>query len=859
MLEMLLGAVLAGSGSLPAFALALHRFDIPEESAPAAIRAFGAQAHVQIVAAGKSVKGKRLHAVYGDLSTEDALNTLLFGSGLTHRYVGDGSVALLPESQSERAATGGNELAQSGAGGPPSQESFLLAQETQGTSTETTSVEKSEQAPQTEPVSLQEVVITAQKREERLSDVPIPVSVINTQALADNGQVLLQDYYSSVPGLNIVPNFVGVTNVNIRGITTGDFETPTVSFMVDDVPFGGSTNQVGNFVPEVDPGDLDRIEVLRGPQGTLYGADSMGGLIKYVTKDPSTEGYSGRIETGTSSIYNGAQPGFNIRAAANIPLSDTLAIRVSGFRRQDPGYIGNVLTGQTGINEAEADGARLAAMWRPSTNFSLKVSALYQELTQNGVSQIDTYPGLGDLQQERLPNTGGFDRTIQAYSAILNYKFGNADLTSVTSFNTINFKETLDETPTYGLDEPTYGSSTIQQIVGVAGAYAAGVDHGTKFSQELRLNVPIGPRFNWLLGGFFTRENSYEIDAWSGEDPFSGHLNGNLLNVDQKRSYTESAVFSDLTYNITDRIDVQVGGRESFIRSVIPTFAFTGALFGSNPFVTVRSDTKSNAFTYLVTPRFRVTPDVMIYARFASGYRLGGTNPALAVAGGAPANYGADITHNYEVGIKGDFLDHRLSVDASLFYIDWPGLQTQLVTTNAVLGETSYTANVGAAKSEGVELSVAMRPLSGVTINVWADYTDAVLTQGFPANSTASGAAGDRLPYSAKWSGNASVEQQFPLWNAATGFIGSAVSYQGERENDFVSTGQQRYSIPGYTKVDIRAGVKFDSWTVNAYANNVNNSRGILENHVGANLYPFAEVVITPRTVGLSVTKTFSR
>src|SRR5262249_6048427 len=160
------------------------------------------------------------------------------------------------------------------------------------------------------------------------------------------------------------------TTLSLRGVTADAFGNPTVAVLVDDLPFTTSTGNDGNNIPDLDPGDLARIEVLRGPQGALYGANGMGGIIKYQTKEPSTEALSGRLEAGTSEVSHGSQTGYSLRAGANIPVTDTLAVRVSGFTRSDPGYIDNVVTHIDGVNEAHAAGGRFSALWRPSENFS---------------------------------------------------------------------------------------------------------------------------------------------------------------------------------------------------------------------------------------------------------------------------------------------------------------------------------------------------------------------------------------------------------------------------------------------------------------------------------------------------------
>ena len=263
-------------------------------------------------------------------------------------------------------------------------------------------------------------------------------------------------------------------------------------------------------------------------------------------------------------------------------------------------------------------------------------------------------------------------------------------------------------------------------------------------------------------------------------------------------------------------------------------------------------DSKADAFTYLVTPRYKVSSDFMIYARFASGYRPGGSN--YFAGAGTPVQYNPDKTQDYELGVKGEFLDHTFTVDASLYYIDWKDIQVS--ETNPVNG-VSYLANASGAKSQGLELSVESRPLTGLTIAAWITLSDAVLTQAFPRDSNAYGVSGDRLPYSSRFSGNLSLEQDFPLSSRLTGLFGGTVSYVGERAGEFAPTATaNRQSYPSYTKADLRAGAKYDSWTVNLSVNNVADQRGILAGGLGTGV-PFEFIVIQPRTVALSVVKRF--
>lgn len=739
-----------------------------------------------------------------------------------------------------------------------------LAQATLGASPSSASTgdtEPSNAQRSPEPGVLEEVLVTAQKRTESLLDVPLPVTVISADVLSQNNQPRLQDYFTSVPGLSVSPSpgAGGQQTISIRGISTGAFTTPTVGVTVDDVPYGSSVG-LGSVLPDIDPSDLARIEVLRGPQGTLYGASSMGGLIKFVTVDPSTDALSGRIEAGTSSVHNGAELGYAFRGAINVPITDTLAVRASGFTRDTPGYIDNPVLGIKGINEEHVSGGRVAALWRPSDMFSLKLSALYQEDKGDGASQVTNSnvagsgyvgPALGDLQQNYIRNTGQYEQRTQAYSATLTGKVGNVDLTSISGYNIINFSNVVDDT--YGLG--TYS----QQFYGVSGAPLFTGGSTNKFTQEMRASIPLGERFEWLIGGFYTNEHSPFIQNVWAENVATGATVGDLLQTVAPSGYTysEYAGFTDLTVHVTDQFDVQLGGRESQITVNAIGGSQTGALDGNVVTPTPNYSSKATPFTYLVTPRFKVSPDFMVYLRLASGYAAGGPNeiPGQGQVGYDPKEplaYQPEKTRNYEIGIKGDALDHTLSFDASLYYIDFQDLQINLI--DAVNGE-GYTTNGSGAKSEGVELSVQSKPLEGLTVTAWGTYDNAVLTQSIPADSSVYGPAGSRLPYSTRFSGNLSFNQEFLIVNGVTGYAGGTLAYVGNRIGTFVATPDQQY-YPAFVKTDLRTGIKYESWTVNLYANNVADKRGLVGG--GAGTYPpFAFVVIQPRTVGLSLTRTF--
>lgn len=684
--------------------------------------------------------------------------------------------------------------------------------------------------------AISEILVTAEKVTERLQDVPVPMAVVSTETLTESNQVLLRDYYSTVPGLDIHPDIVGQDELSFRGIQGG-------TITIDDVPFAGSTfYTAGNYLPDVDPGDLERIEVLRGPQGTLYGANSMGGLVRFITKDPSTTAFSGRVEAGTSSVYNGSAFGYNLRASANIPVTDTFALRVSAYERQDPGYIDDPAYQLKAINEANASGARVAGLWQATDAVTLKFSALYQYYRSNGASEVDVAQGLGPWQVNYLPNVGGLERRVGSYSATLTAKLGGGvELTSVTAYGQDHSHASLDFSYAFG--------SSAYQGFGVTGAPYFDDEPLNKVSEEVRLQGSIGSRLDWLMGGFFADERDNSVQPIYAENPTSFQLVGMVDYYGNLRTFREYAGFADVTYHFTDQLDVQIGGRETFDRGMYGLATQYGSSVGPTPEISPAEFYKNNAFTYLVTPRLRLSQDLMVYARFASGFQPGGPNVSVP---GVPPQSDPQKTQSYEFGIKAQFFDDKLSIDSSLYFINIDALQLSLTDLSNGFG---YAANGGRAKSEGVDLSLISRPLTGLTLSGWVTYDEAVLVDMLPSNSTVVGYPGEQLPIAPRYSGQLSIQKDFPLGDHISGFVSGAVNYVGSRYDAFVAAPPRQY-FPAYTRTDLRAGVKYDSWTVSAYANNAGNVRGYLS---GGAAYdpPNAYTYITPRTVGVTATKEF--
>lgn len=792
-----------------------------------ALQTLSAERKLQVVFLTDTVGNLRTAGAHGELTTDEALAQVLAGTGLTFKYVDARTITIVPVGASkDKENAGPKDPARSEVTGAETRvdSSIRLAQ------AEERVAPKPPVAPRDSGV-VEEIVVTAQKKQERLQDVPVPVTAISAQTLTGSNQLRLQDYYTRVPGLTVAYDGLrsGLPTLAIRGITTSPLDNPTVGVVVDDVAYGSSTSiGGGSWVPDIDPSELDRVEVLRGPQGALYGAASMGGLLKYVTVSPSTDRFSGRVQAGLSDVRNGDGVGYSVRGSANIPLSDVFAVRASGFTRRDAGYVDVPAFGTNGINESDTRGGRLAALWRPSDSFSLKLGALFQKTEADGSSHI--YPTLGDLEQASTRDTGWLERKIQAYDATINATLGSVSLVSISGYTVNNVDDSIDA----GV---FFGPSSFDEV-----------NESKKFTQEVRVTVPLSERVEWMIGGFYADENSDLNQAVRTIDPDTGARNGSLGTYFNPTTFEEVAGFTNLAVQVTDRFDVLFGGRYSHDEKVAETVAISATGTRSS----LKRDASESAFTYLVTPRLRLSPEVMVYARLASGYRAGGINLQSVSNASLPPGYGADETRTYEIGLKGELLERRLFVEASVYSIDWEDIQLALSAPSTGEG---FIDNGGKARSRGVELSAEVRPLAGLSIAGWVAFNEGELVEDFPANTRVQGREGDRLPFSARESANLSVSQSFPVSGAFEGELGGTFSYVGKRVGNFTGDGV-RQDYPSYTKLDLRAGLSDGAWSIDVFANNVTDERGLLSGGIGGS-FPLAFSAIQPRTIGLAIAKQF--
>jgi iron complex outermembrane receptor protein len=698
---------------------------------------------------------------------------------------------------------------------------------------------------------LAEIVVTAQKREERLIDVPTPVTALSGSDLLDHDKTRLEDYFRDVPGLTLTSGGSGLATLSVRGVSTGNTTSPTVGVTIDDVPYGSVSGLgFGSLIspPDLDPSDLQRVEVLRGPQGTLYGASSLGGLLKFVTVDPSFSGVSGRVQVDGNSIQDGGQGG-SIRGAVNVPLiDDTLALRASGFYRHDGGFIDDPSHGLEDVDSGHAEGGHAALLWKIAEGATLKLTALYQENNTNGQSAVDTDSSLrplqGDLDQERIPGSGGSAVRVQMYGATFTMDLPQSiKLVAVSGYVINDYVTMIDFTP-------EFGSFTTG---GGAGLY---YDVFTKrFSQEVRLEHT-GAHLDWVIGTFYTREHSGDhIDVDDINFNTGDILNtGGLLDENDRFRYHEYAGFASATVHFTSQLSLEGGLRYSHNTQFYQT-NLQGLLGGGYLFTQPSAD---HALTFDVTPSYKISEDLLAYVRVASGYRPGGPNAGVFGAG-TPITYGADTTVNYEVGLKGEAFNKLLTFEASLYYVDWNKIQIGSIDPNTGF---LYFQNGRSASSKGIELAARFRPWSGALVSASSSIGKAELSDTLPGTA-AYGYAGDRLPNTPEFSASLDFEQDFKVTAAFDAFAGGSVNFVGNRVGPFVNTPEEvRPVMPAYTLGGLRAGLRSPAgWEATAYISNVGNSRGVLSAASRAATSfptdPFSATVVQPRTFGVSFSQSF--
>ena len=469
---------------------------------------------------------------------------------------------------------------------------------------------------------LETIVVTAQKREESLKDVPMSVTALGGDRLEELDAREFSDYAALVPGLSLASLQPGLTRLTLRGQNAGGTGS-TVAVYFDESPFGSSTALLNGGVNtgDFDTYDMQRIEVLRGPQGTLYGANSEGGLLKFVTHAPELGKFSVAGEVGGESVDHGGQQG-DVHGVINMPIGDKTALRVSGFYTGAPGYIDDPKSGASDLNSGHKYGGRASLLFVPASDLSIRLTADTQSAQYNGTNAVDVdpvtlQPLYGELTQERAvaePSNFRYGN----YSATIDWNFDAVRVTSITSYGNLNTQTVTDGTPVYG----GYGTLIFG---GNPGAPLTGTTELNKFTQEVRVASAAKDRLEWQVGGYYTHESASLVQYIDAVAVPGGTYLGNIVFLSLNSTYGEGAGFADLTYHFNPQFDLQLGGRWSRNNQDSTQNTAYNPAFGI-PVDVVHGNSNGSVWTYSLAPSWHFDANSMVYARLATGYRPGGPN-----------------------------------------------------------------------------------------------------------------------------------------------------------------------------------------------------------------------------------------
>jgi iron complex outermembrane recepter protein len=786
------------------------RFDIPSQPLGQALREYGQTAGQALIFTQNLVEGIVSPPLRGEFTAEAALDLLLKNTGLATERSPSGAIMIRHNVAAQRSA----DVTHTATADKPSSDTELY-----------------------------EVLVTAQKRTERFVDVPMSLSVVSGDRLSRSQSTTLQDVVNLVPGLQLVAISPTGNQLTIRGISIGvGSVNASVATYVDETPYTteGPFAASALLSPNLDPYDMARVEVLRGPQGTLYGANALSGLLKYVTNAPDTSGFSASVLSGGSVVAHGGA-GYDFHGMVNIPLSETAAVRLVASDSRFPGFIDAPNRGQHDTNAVRRSTFRGSLLWQPSDDTTIRLNVAYQKLKSDDsgtedVEPVTLRPILGDLQE-----TGAIAQptsvTNGVYNATISWTPTFGTLLSSTSFATANIFQLVDQS---AIDAPVildmfhvnYGAVLPYQMP----------EHS--FTQELRWSAPQSQRLQWLVGGYLDDEFADEHEPLYLFDRATGAILNNLLpplgSYHITSKYMEYAAFANAGYRLTPALEIELGGRYSKNTQQYHQIS-EGVITGATDFVTPSSQ---DAFTYSTDLKYKLGEDSTTYARVATGFVPGGPNDGLP-GSSLPPSFRSSSTTNYELGVKGNVAQGLIAYDLDAFWVNWRDIQLE-----AVVGTLYGIINGGKAQSRGLEGAIAYHPSSRLMIGFNAAYTDARLTTAAPGG----GQPGDRLPQSPRFSSNVVTEGEWPLRNDASVFGGLDWHYQTNRLSEFPIE-VARATLPAYSLINLRLGLRLRNYEAVLYVKNAGDARVISSAYAETLIPVTAEsaFVLPPRTVGLSL------
>jgi outer membrane receptor protein involved in Fe transport len=740
--------------------------------------------------------------------------------------------------------------------------------------------------------ALNEIVVTAEKRESTVQRTPISITAISGAELQAQGISDMLSVAQQVPGISFKTSGPGQTEFEMRGLTSTGGESPTVGFYLDDaVLTPAAMAQNGKTVIDPTLFDLNRVEILRGPQGTLYGAGSMGGTVKLVTNQPDPHAFAGNVELIGSGTGRGGGFNHTENVMVNVPLvQNVVALRLVGTDKYIDGWIdrkvlnpfpvevdnstarGEVAGAPVSADHEHSNWERLRSgrallLIQPNDRFNITFGAMRQDLTQGGANTIDS-PPLTEAHYQPFDVPEPFKDTFDLWTATAKLNFDSFQIVSATAYwdRQQNQTQDISEAMQYYIGgffgPPAAWPFGAQQTVTEAGAtwYGFGPgaisedDYTRQFSEELRVASTSEGPLQWLGGAYYSSFGATShVHSYYPQTNFGFNQDfgtNNLADNHRKVDIDQYALFGEVSYLLPEHFKATIGARYYLYHSnSVTSVSGVSANGTSNPLFGLAQNSG-------VTPKFDLAyvPDdnTTIYGTVSKGFRPGGPNSPIPVPpcpSAAPTQFGPDSVLNYELGEKLRFLNSRIAVNGDIYYEDWSNVQQQVAPGCGF----KYTANAGKARVYGAELEVEVVLLPGLTLGQNLGYSNAQNSTTIPEAGIVSG---DKLLDVPEFTANTSLNYKQP--------VAAGMSMVGRLTNSYVDSIQDitfaRNSLPPYDLVNLRLGVETGEWSALLFVDNLTDKMALLSDTgaLSANVPIFNRIATNqPRTFGADFTVKF--
>lgn len=637
-----------------------------------------------------------------------------------------------------------------------------------------------------EPVLLEEIIVTAQKRMERLVDVPMAITAVTGAEIGRRGASSLQDLQYSVPGLSLVEAGPGQERLQMRGVSATN-GLPTVGQYLDEMPISTDDNTQSLGLRLI---DMERIEVLRGPQGTLYGEGSMGGTIRYLTANPNLSEFSGSVEAQAGTVKDG-NTARRVNGVVNLPVvNERVGIRVAAGYENTGGWIDSAATGDSNVNAAKIFTIRGKLLAQITDNLQATLMVLHQDQKQD-------YQNYGRNRQTSSPLATFNNPDYDLLNAVVRWDLGWASLLNSFGYQNAKNSTMTDLSSVYVPLMPLFGFPR-GFITSVGLGSTSDIDI---YTDELRLASAPGGVLEWTVGLYGRQLDRTGV---SKTVTAPGTASFDLISATAASKSKAGAVFGELAWNATEALTMTGGLRyfheERDLTAISASFGTPATNNNSGDFSSVNPR---------VNVSYKYSQEGLVYASAAKGFRSGGFNSA---ATGGPQNYDPEDLWTYEVGARHQMLDQRLTFDAAVYYNDWTGVQSSFFPVGAAIG---YITNGGKVQGWGVDASVTARPVNGLTLNATYGWNNLAYK-----TASAEHAVGDGVDYAVQESWSGYIDYRRHVFQGTNGF--ARLDYQHAGRSSIINRGSNvNVAIGDRDLLNARIGLDFGDFELSLFADNL--------------------------------------